>query len=269
MQIHEGNLLLPISQRPTPFYSFGQTIADTNDFLFFESITALEGKQREKEYINSIPQFLYAPTDDLALLIVPMQALNYRLNNCSSSGFADTLVQLEYAYTKQYKETSTKRATIIGAIQLPTGSAHKNPPTGFGSPSFFFGLTGYRTAINWYCYASPGCYLTTPRNGTKFGNQFLYQVGVGHNLHHFKKWILLLLIEGNGIYSQRDKIDGCINPNSGGNIFYVGPTLFLSNKRFIFKVGIQCPVAQHLYGAQPQNRILAGIRIGIKFTNVN
>ena len=54
-----------------------------------------------------------------------MQALNYRLNNCSSSGFADTLVQLEYAYTKQYKETVQNERLLLALFNCQLGRPTK------------------------------------------------------------------------------------------------------------------------------------------------
>jgi hypothetical protein len=268
-QIHEGNLLLPISQRPTPFWSFGQTIADKNDFLGWETIQDTQGKQRkEKQYIQSVPQMLYAPLYNLALFIQPPQAIKYKLGNKTSSGFEDTLVQFEYDYARTVKPTSTKRATVVAAINLPTGSAKKDPPTGFGSPSFFFGLTAYTTTIDWYAYLSPGATFTTQHKGTKYGNQYVYQFGLGHNVHHLQKWILCLFLEANGTYSEKNKINKKIDPNSGGNVFYMGPVFFASSKRWIFKLGTQFPVSQHLFGNQPKNKFMIGGRIGMKFTNV-
>lgn len=268
MQIKEGNLLLPISQRPIAFFNFGQLIADKNDFLFFGALTARTGKHNEQKYINSLPQFVWAPIDDLAILLSTNQALQYKVRGNDSSGFADTTIEVEYNFAKRYKSTSTKRATVVGMLQLPTGSAHKNPPTGFGSPALFLGLTGYHTSIDWYHYLEAGILFTTAHHHTKFGNQVWYGAGIGHNLRHFQHWVFDLIIEGNGAYSQHDCMNGTKNMNSGGNIFYIGPTLFASDKRFIFKLSLQLPAVQKLNGAQPKTKILFGARLGIKFTNV-
>ena len=267
-QTHEGLLLLPISQRPTPFWSFGQTIADKNDLLAWETIQDTQGKRGQKQFISSVPQILYAIRDDLALFIQPPQAIKYKLCNKRSSGFEDTLIQFEYDYAHTVKRTSTKRATVVTAITLPTGSAKKNPPTGFGAPSFFLGLTAYTTTIDWYGYISPGITIPIPHKGTRFGNQYLYEFGLGHSLGHHEKWILCLILEANGTYSQKNKINNKIDLNSGGNIFYIGPVFFASNKRWIFKFGTQFAASQHLFGRQPQNTFMVGARIGMKFTNV-
>lgn len=266
LQIKEGNLLLPISQRPIAFFNFGQLIADKNDFLFFGSLTARTGKQQK--YIDSLQQFLYAPIDDVAILLSTNQALQYKVRGNDSSGFADTVVEVEYNFAKQYKPTSTKRATIVGMLQLPTGSARQYPPTGLGSPAIFLGLVGYHTSIEWYHYLEAGVLLTTPHHHSKAGNQIWYGAGIGHNLHHFQRWILALIIESNGMYSRRDCMKGTRNQNSGSNILYIGPTFFAADKRFIFKVSVQIPAYQKINGAQPKINVLFGARLGIKFTNV-
>lgn len=143
-------------------------------------------------------------------------------------------------------------------LTLLTGSAQKQPPTGFGSPSFFIGSTLSRMYVDWFAFASPGVVLTTRHNDTKFGNQFLYQGGFGRHLINIKGW----MIEGDGQYSQRNKINGGIDFNSGGNVVYVTPSLWVSSKKLIVQLGVGLPVTQNLYGNQTKDSYLLVANLG-------
>jgi hypothetical protein len=122
------------------------------------------------------------------------------------------------------------------------------------------------TATDWYFFASPGTLLTTPHDGTKFGNQFFYQWGVARNIaYKSDKWILSAILEFDGIYSQKDKIKGCIDPNSGSNIIFVGPVLFFTTQRLYSQIGIAFPALQQLNGKQNTNKFLIEADLRWKF----
>lgn len=63
-------------------------------------------------------------------------------------------------------------------------------------------------------------------------------------------WIFALMVEADGQYSEKDKINGIINPNSGGNVVFITPSLWISSKKLILQFGIGFPVVQDLYGNQ-------------------
>ena len=157
----------------------------------------------------------------------------------TSRGIEDMIIQLEYAYYDKKTTTSVTQFTIVTNIALPTGSAYKKPPTGFGASSFFIGGTASCLKTDWYYFTALGAKLTTSNNDTKFGNAFLYQFGLGNNIcYKIDKWIFNWLVELDGVYNQRDKLLGCINQNTGGNIIFLGPSLFFSTKHLVLQGGI-------------------------------
>lgn len=250
--VQEGNLAFPVSQQPTPLVAFGQNILNKKQVQLLTTTNEFKGK--DTYFINFISGLLYGFTDNFSILIANPFAVRYREKENHSSGSGDIFVQLEYAfYTKAYK-TYYDQATIVANITIPTGSTKKNPPTGIGSNSFFIGATYSRMAVDWFYFTSHGAILTTSSNRTKFGDQFLYQFGIGKRIFSNKRWLYAWMVELDGTYTEKDRIHGKIDPNSGGNIIYIIPSLWLSSSEsLILQLGFGYPVQQHLFGNQTKN----------------
>jgi hypothetical protein len=247
-----GNLVFPSSQQPSPLVSFGQNIINKKQAQAQLSINEFKGKKQY--FININPAIIYAFTDSLSLFLVASFAPRYRQGNHHSSGPEDTTIQGEYAfYTKAYK-TFYDQATIVANVTIPTGSTTKNPPTGVGANSFFLGRTYSRMEINWFYFVSSGGILMTSSHQTKHGNQFLYQFGFGRRIANTSEWLFDWMIEVNGTFSWKDKINGKIDPNSGGNVIYLTPSLWISTNESLFlQFGIGFPIQQSLFGNQKKN----------------
>lgn len=262
-QLKEGNLALPPSQQLSPLFSFGQNIVGKDVLQAYSYFDWLKGKKQKS--ILAIPAILYGITEDLSVFInVPVFIKNKVCNN-KSSGISDIYAQFEYAAYSKSSLTAVDMWTLLATLFLPTGSNKKNPANGLGSPAIFLGTTLSHLAIDWYVYTSYGAILTTPKNNNKMGNQFLYQFGFGRNIPTSPEWILTWILEFNGIYNQRDKFCGLFDVNSGGNIIYIGPSLWLSSKKFIFQAGISFPALQKLFGKQSKVDYFAAINFGYTF----
>ena len=80
--------------------------------------------------------------------------------------------------------------------------------------------------------------------------------------------ILNWLVEFNGIYTQRDTINGTVDPNSGGHILFVGPSIWFSTPRTIIQIGIEFPVFQRSFGNQTgKTNFYLGIQLEWKFVD--
>lgn len=259
-----GNYVLPSSQQPGPLIGFGQNILDedqTKTFLFSDALFG-----HKKHAINTIPYGVYGVTDDFcALLAVPIAA-NYKQNKRHSSGLSDMFLQLEYAFYNQDTSQFSDRATFVSAVVFPTGSATKQPATGNDSSSFFLGSTFNRTYVNWFAFTSPGVILSTSHNGQKVGNEYLYQAGIGRNFYTIdSEWIFAWLVEANGFYTEKARMKGRTDPNSGGNLIVVTPSLWISSKRVTLQFGVGLPVIQHLFGDQTKDKYLLASNISWLF----
>jgi hypothetical protein len=250
-----GNFVLPTSQQPGPLVSFGERIVDKNQTHLI--LFADDFRGHKKHAVDIIPSLLYGITDDTSVFFNVPIAASYKDNKNHSSGLEDIFMQLEYAFYGNKTSQYVDQATVVGNVTFPSGSPKKQPLTGFGSSSFFLGATFNRTYTDWFMFTSPGILLTSSHDRTKFGNEFLYQAGFGRNIFNIdSEWIFAWMIEGDGLYIEKDKIRGITDPNSGGNVLYVTPSLFISSKKIIAQLGFGLPATQHLFGNQNKNHYL-------------
>lgn len=253
-----GNFALPTSQQPSPLISFGQHVIDKGQGIFFFFADYFAGKR--KHATDLIPSLLYGIEDDLSIFLAAPVAPRFKDQRTHSSGWEDIFAQLEYApYNNQTKQYSDQ-ITLLSGVSFPTGSALKLPPTGWGAPTFFLGTTLSRLYTDWLAFTSYGVFLSTSNEHTKLGNQFLYQWGVGRNIYSIPSELIFTgMVEITGLYDTKNKIRGLRDPNSGGNVIYVTPSLWLSTEKYIVQLGVGFPVAQHLFGQQTRNHyLLAG-----------
>lgn len=259
-----GNFALPSSQQPGPLVSLGQNILDANVTQAYLLVDNLSGPNQH--FIDIIPSLLFGITNQFSIFLNIPFAANYKQNNMHSSGLEDVFLQFEYAYHTNNTSRFSEQATILANITFPTGSIQKQPPTGICAMSFLLGTTYSRTYCDWYGFISPGAILTTSKNETKCGNKYFYQFGIGRNLY-FKpsSWILSGLIEIDGQYTEKDKIQGEIDNNSGGNVIMITPSLWFSTNKLIVQLGIGFPFIQQLFGEQNKNHYLLVASLGYTF----
>jgi hypothetical protein len=262
--VRVGNFALPLSQQPAPLFSFGQNLVDKHDLLVFGNYNQLKGPRAN--FITAIPSILYGVTDRLSLFVELPVAAKFVHEDARSHGVSDLTVQLEQVVYAAETRTSINEITAVGNMSFPTGSFSKTPSTGFGSPTFFLGVTLSRSKPDWYYFSSFGGLITTMYKNNKIGNLFLYQFGVGRNIaYKTDGWILNWMVELDGTYKQRDKVCGLINCDSGSNTVILGPSIFFSTRRFEMDGGIAAVIDQHLFGRETRDRWLASYYAGWKF----
>lgn len=243
-----GNFALPTSQQPAALFGFGGNIIDKSEIQIFLFVDAFTGKNKATKDI--LPSILFGVTNDFSIFFTfPFTPLILD-GTQKSNGLEDFFVQFEYAFYNKSTNTHVNQATILASIAVPTGSSKKTPPTGFGSPTLFLGATYNHTMVDWFVFTAPGAVLTTTEHGTKFGDQFLYQFGLGKNVPSPKGWIYAWMMEIDGQYNRRNRIDGMIDDNSGGNVIWVTPSLWISSKEMLLQFGVSLPINQNLIGDQ-------------------
>lgn len=258
-----GNLALPPSQQPSALFGFGGNIVDMGEIQFFFFADGFVGKH--KTVIDLIPSVLFGVTDSLSLFFNFPFTPRYKNDSDTSNGLLDFFIQLEYAFYNNSTAFYNDQATIVSNITFPTGSSHKKPPTGFGAPSLFIGATYYRLMTDWFGFAAPGAVLTSSNHGTKFGEQFLYQCGFGRNIPSPTGWIYAWMIEIDGQYNKKDRINGVLAADSGGNVIYVTPSLWVSSKEFLLQFGASFPVNRNLFGDQRKCNYALNLNVAWSF----
>lgn len=243
-----GNFALPTSQQPAALFGFGGNIIDKGEVQLFFFADEFVGKNRT--IMDLIPSVLFGITKDASIFFnFPFTPL-MRDDGERSSGLEDFFIQLEYAFYNKSTSTYVDQATVLVNVTVPTGSSKKNPPTGFGSPSLFVGGTYYHTMVDWFVFTAPGAVLTTSDHRTKFGDQFLYQFGFGRNIPSPEGWIYAWMLEIDGQYNKKNRINGVIDDNSGGNVIYATPSLWISSKEILMQFGVSLPIKQNWFGNQ-------------------
>lgn len=259
-----GNFALPVSQRPGPFFGFGQNFAEKNNIIV--SATALHTKGCHQLFDDVTPALLYGVNDRLSLLFYAPIAARFCVEQNRSHGIEDVFAQAEYIFFEDGTSTVSNYMSLVGNVSLPAGSSTKVPPTGFGSPSFFVGITLGRLEDRWYYFGSPGALITATHHGHRLGNQFFYQGGIGRNIaYQSERWLLTFILEFAGIYGQRNRFGDFYDDHSGGNRILFGPSLWFATQHFNLHVGIAGFVFQKLNGSQQKNNYTAGVNIGWKF----
>lgn len=259
----EGNLSLRGSQQPTSLVSFGERILDRGQFQAFLFADSFLGNN---SYVNIIyPYIVYGVRDDLSLTLNLPFAGGLKDKHHYSSGPSDFSLQLEYAFYTKEDKVSSNQATLVGAVLFPTGSASKNPPTGFGSYSYLLGFTIKRTEVKWAFFTSNAVILPSSKDGKNYGNQFIYQIGFAKNIPSPDGWIFAWLAELDGLYSQKNRIHGLVDHNSGGNRIYFTPSLWFSNNDIIIQIGAGYPIIQNLFGHQEKKFITIDFNMGVTF----
>lgn len=258
-----GNFSLPPSQQPGALFGFGGNIIDQGEVQLFFFGDAFFGKK--KVIIDLIPSILFGVTNNFSLYFTfPFTPL-LKDHTHRSSGLEDFFVQGEYAFYNKSTSTYADQATLVANITVPTGSNRKNPSTGFGSPSFFLGATYSHALVDWFVFVAPGAILTTSNHETKMGDQFLYQFGLGKNIPSPKGWIYAWMVEVDGQYNTKNRVNGTLDPNSGGNVVYVTPSLWISSQEMLFQLGGSIPVNQNLFGKQSKVDYAVNLYFGWSF----
>lgn len=205
-------------------------------------------------------------SDSASLYINVPVALQYKDPVSTSYGLADTTVQLEYSIFERSSATNSQQATVVGAINFPTGSNSKSPPTGDGNASYFIGFTYNQSFVEWYWFASPALLLANKQPDVLYGAQYWYELGIGHSLHSVPdKYILAFMTEFDGEYLEKDRVDGAMDPDSGGNTIYITPSLWFSTKKFIAQFGVAIPAVQQLNGEQDKTKYFITSSFGWTF----
>ncbi|MFO8676630.1 hypothetical protein SC540_01940 [Legionella pneumophila serogroup 1] len=244
-----GNFALPTSQQPGPFFSFGQSLIDKNQIQFYVSPNYLYYKN--ENYLTISPSMVYGLSNKASFLVTVPVAASYRNETSRSNGLGDTYFQGEFAFYEHSNFRYVDQMTFVGGLTAPTGSVNKDPSIGFGAVSYFLGGTYNRMSVDWLAIASTGLNVITKHHGMKLGNQYLYQMGLGRNIKSKTgKYIFFGLVEVNGIYTGKDKFIGEVDPNSGGNLVNIIPSLWFSTKKLFFRLGVALPIIQTLNGEQ-------------------
>jgi hypothetical protein len=151
-------------------------------------------------------------------------------------------------------------------LKFPTGS------DGFGTPSFdpIFGVVATWAANRHELDLDALYKLATERHDFEAGDEFRYDLAYRYRLwpEHFGKRLLQLngILELNGRWTGRTRMDGSTLSASGGNVLLLSPGAQFITKRFIVEASVQVPIWQDLNGPQLEDDFTAVLSVRIPFT---
>jgi hypothetical protein len=185
-------------------------------------------------------------------------------NRLSSSGLGDTVTYARYTLFKIDKPKSTFRIAPLAGAFLPTGENSLMGPQGFlpktlqtgsGTVDPYFGITMGYNSVRWGM-ALDSTYRKNPvtEHGISPGDQYRADGQVEYKVLPWRMpeeglpKLLVLSIESNYTHDGRDRLNGAISPNSGGNTLRQDAILEISTLHWQIGLGAQIPVMQDLAG---------------------
>lgn len=262
---------------PGTYFGFGQYIEDEGTVSLYLFLDQEKGKHQS--YIAFCPYAVYALTDSLAVYGSLPLIVSDSSDGDTSRGIGDLLLNAEYSFWDRSTDYSDSYATIVTGVSIPSATTIiststaddgscicKKDSLGYNVPTIFVGATISTLSEKWYAYADCGATIVTSSyNGVKTGNEVVYDFGFGYNLAGWNNRVLTLLFDVDGSYTQKDKEDGCHDPDTGGHLIYMGPTLFYSHKSWVFAAGIEGVAYQRLNGDQNKNHFRSLLTASIQF----
>lgn len=166
-----------------------------------------------------------------------------------------------------YAPLSTRRAALLGGVELPSGADR------FGTPSFdpILGLVGTWAANRHELDADLLFTATTERHDVETGDVLRYDLAYRYRLwpERFRGRLVQWngLLELNGRWESVTEEEGRTQGDTGGSVLFLSPGVQLITSRFVVEASLQIPVLQDLRGPQLEKDFVGvlGVRIPFAF----
>ncbi len=168
-------------------------------------------------------------------------------------------------FVDDYAPLSTRRVALLAGMKFPTGADR------FGTPSFdpIFGAVGTWAANRHELDLDALYTVSTERHDFEAGDEFRYDLAYRYRLwpERFGKRLLQLngILELNGRWAGKTRMDGANVGASGGNVLFLSPGVQFITKNYIIEASVQVPVWQDLNGSQLEDDLVAVLSVRIPF----
>lgn len=205
-------------------------------------------------------------TTFLTLPLVAHRRVETAGSSDDDAGLGDLRLLGRYmVFVDDYAPLSTRRVAVLAGLKFPTGTDD------FGTPSFdpIFGAVGTWAADRHELDVDALYTLTTERHDREAGDRFRYDVAYRYRLwpERFEGRLLQLngILEVNGIWTGRTRVDGSTVRDSGGNVLFLSPGVQFAMKRLILEASVQVPVLQDLNGPQLERDFVGVLSVRVPF----
>lgn len=194
----------------------------------------------------------------------------------SAQGLGDIMLMARYTAFEQNAPARTFRVAPFFGVEAPTGDdeakddAGRLPSTvqvGSGSWDAFGGLVLTYQTLGFQVDGQASYRANGEANGFEAGEVFQADGSLQHRLYPRRlaggvPAFLYGVIEANFIHGRKDRVDGAVDPDSGGTSLFLSPGLQFVTKKWLVEGGAQFPVLQDLNGAALQTNY--GLNLGIR-----
>ena len=180
-----------------------------------------------------------------------------------TNGLGDMRTLLKYRIYTKDKPGLTHRLGLFGGVEWPTGddddrdSLGRLPqPLQLGSGSWdpIVGVVWTTQKLGWEFDADLGYKVNTKANNFEFGDQVFTNIS-----YQYRLWPRKLPNEGipsfiygvmelNGSYTEKNKLGGIEDDDSGGLTLFLSPGLQWVSRSWVVEGSIQLPIVQDLHG---------------------
>jgi hypothetical protein len=244
IQAKIGNFSLPPSQSPGPLLSFGQMLIPPKTFQWQQSFERLNSNITKAGMISQT--LIVGVTDIFSIAATTPYFVDLSEEGNHSKGLSDFILDLEMSiFSSKINNNGEQETTLFGSLSLPGGSNQNDPPTSLGVRSYFVGATYHRMYPYWYWFLSVGGHHFEKKQTHRHADEILYQAGVGKNLAHKSKNILMALLELNGLHIIKTRTVSIFDKEPGGIIINITPSFSYANPYINLQLGYSIPLFQH------------------------
>jgi len=177
-------------------------------------------------------------------LTVRLDATTSRNN--ATYGIQETTIKTKIALWRKFSPGVLKRLTLIAAIKLPTANL---PSVSGNVTAYTIGLANGYESRRWYYFSDISYTYLQAKWGNQAGGRLKYNLvgGIRPVKSDYLKPDLVILVELNGEFSGKSRLNNVEIQTSGGNTLAVAPGFLFSYRNIMLKGGIQFGLANTNY----------------------
>ncbi len=237
-------------------------------FVLTRSSDRISGTVRGVDRFESRTVLGYGVTSKLAVFgVLPIVDVSSEFGsiNASEFGLGDAALFARYEVFRSDQAGRTIRISPYAGVRMPTGRDGK---TGDGSVDIFGGLIATIASTQWVLDSQLRYDFNREAEGFQRGDStiietsFQYRLSPGKVTQETNAFVFGVL-ELSASHSDRNRLGGVSDPNSGGFQLFLTPGLQYSTRRWIADFGVKVPIINDLNGSalEPDYSVMASIRV--------
>ena len=230
---------------------------------------ALYERQGDNREFKLEQAFTYGLTRDLAVRFeIPFKRLEVMTpqGQTVNNGLGDPGVRLKWRFWD--KDLPGVKYAVAGVVEstIPTGEGDGR--VGRDKPSLLAGLAHGREGLFWYYFVDARYLYHVEDNNTKPGDRLFLDAayGIRPKLRGLEETDIVYFFELNFLHENRARVNGLLNPNSGGDFLFFSPEVLISPTNWILlRGGVQIPIFQSLNGRQQSKDFTVALLTEFRF----